>query len=408
MRDLDKRAILANDFLVIYGDVVANVPLAPALAAHRARRATDKNAIMTMILREAGSIHRAKANDSLPTFVIDPLKQRCIYYQQIALESEGLLLDQDALQQDVEVRADLIDCGIDICTPDVLALWSDNFDYEKPRAGFLHSVLKDYELNGKTIHTHVVNDCYAARVRNLHAYDAVSKDVTGGWSWPFVPCTNWAPGMKFRERKSQTTLGEGSKVSNKAHIGSHTTIGANTTIGASTLIQDSVIGYGCTIGKACKLDAAYIWDNVTLQDNSIVQNAIIASDASIGARSRVDQGALVSYGVKLPQDSILGKRKRAVHHSKLPEGTTTVDTSSGYSLLVASSGEDNDSTALTDAFYDLHMNESQDSMSTLESEVLDDDEDVSQVRFLHKFCVRTTSAALGPSRYPATPANFLR
>ena len=71
MRDLDTRGLLVGDFLMVYGDVVSNLPLESALAAHRARRAKDKNAIMTMVLREAGTKHRTKARGTNPVFVIE-------------------------------------------------------------------------------------------------------------------------------------------------------------------------------------------------------------------------------------------------------------------------------------------------------------------------------------------------
>lgn len=168
MRDLDSKGIMSGDFIVVYGDVVSNLPLAEALATHRARRARDKNAIMTMVLREAGIEHRTKARGTSPVFVVDPTKDRCLHYEQISRKQPGkfVQLEPELLTglQEIELRHDLIDCGIDICTPDVLALWSDNFDYEAPRRNFLHSVLKDYELNGKTVHTYIVKDHYAARV----------------------------------------------------------------------------------------------------------------------------------------------------------------------------------------------------------------------------------------------------
>ena len=41
MRDLDSRGLLVGDFLLVYGDVVSNLPLESALAAHRARRAVS-------------------------------------------------------------------------------------------------------------------------------------------------------------------------------------------------------------------------------------------------------------------------------------------------------------------------------------------------------------------------------
>lgn len=173
MRDLDARGLLVGDFLLVYGDVVSNLPLEAALAAHRARRAKDKNAIMTMVLREAGTRHRTKAQGTNPVFVIDPSKDRCLHFEQMPNREQKHVVSIDpellSSHQELEIRQDLIDCGIDICTPDVLALWSDNFDFQAPRKGFLHSVLKDYELNGKTIHSYIVTESYAARqVSEVH------------------------------------------------------------------------------------------------------------------------------------------------------------------------------------------------------------------------------------------------
>jgi len=50
LRIIDQRDIIKSDFVLVSGDTaVSNLNLAPALEAHRARRAADKNAIMTMV-----------------------------------------------------------------------------------------------------------------------------------------------------------------------------------------------------------------------------------------------------------------------------------------------------------------------------------------------------------------------
>src|ERR1700759_1026698 len=119
MRDLDKREILKNDFIVLYGDMISNLPLGPALAAHKKRRAEDSNCIMTMILRQS----HANSNNShfdTPVFICDPKKNRCLYYESMKSNSEErfLMLDPEALNEsEIEIRADLLDCGIDVCTP---------------------------------------------------------------------------------------------------------------------------------------------------------------------------------------------------------------------------------------------------------------------------------------------------
>ncbi|KAJ9667832.1 translation initiation factor eIF-2B epsilon subunit, GEF [Coniosporium apollinis] len=303
MRDLDKRAMLVGDFLIVYGDVVSNLPLEPALAAHRARRAADKNAIMTMVLREAGQTHRTKAQEASPVFVIDPIKNRCLHYEQMhARQSNHFVnIDPDLLSshQELEIRQDLIDCGIDICTPDVLALWSDNFDFEAPRKGFLHSVLKDYELNGKTIHTHIVSDHYAARVRNLRAYDAVSRDIISRWAYPLCPDSNLLKGQTYRLQKGNIYKENDVILARSCVINRRSVIGAKTSIGDGSTISNSVVGRQCIIGRNVTIDGAYIWDSAVIGDGSTVTKAIVASEAAVGRRCSVEPGALIGEGVRI-------------------------------------------------------------------------------------------------------------
>ncbi|KAH4007229.1 eIF-2B GDP-GTP exchange factor subunit epsilon [Parastagonospora nodorum] len=303
MRDLDSRSLLTGDFLLVYGDVVSNLPLESALAAHRARRVKDKNAIMTMVLREAGANHRTKARGSSPIFVIDPTKDRCLHFEQMPNRDQThfLSIDPELLSehQELEIRQDLIDCGIDICTPDVLALWSDNFDFQAPRKGFLHSVLKDYELNGKTFHTHIVSDHYAARVRNLHAYDSVSKDIVSRWAYPLCPDSNLVQGQSYRLQKGNIYKEEGVILARDCVIGSKTVIGRGTSIGDKTVIKNSIIGRHCQIGRNVKLDGAFIWDYASVGDGSTISKSVIANEASIGRKCTVEDGALISYGVTI-------------------------------------------------------------------------------------------------------------
>jgi translation initiation factor eIF-2B subunit epsilon len=314
MRDLDSRSLLTGDFLLVYGDVVSNLPLESALAAHRARRVKDKNAIMTMVLREAGANHRTKARGTSPIFVIDPTKDRCLHFEQMPNRDQThfLSIDPELLSehQELEVRQDLIDCGIDICTPDVLALWSDNFDFQAPRKGFLHSVLKDYELNGKTFHTHIVSDHYAARVRNLHAYDSVSKDIVSRWAYPLCPDSNLVQGQSYRLQKGNIYKEEGVILARDCVIGSKTVIGRGTSIGDKTVIKNSIIGRHCQIGRNVKIDGAYLWDYASVGDGSVITKAVIANEATIGRRCTVEAGALISYGVSIGEGmTIRGERR---------------------------------------------------------------------------------------------------
>jgi translation initiation factor eIF-2B subunit epsilon len=176
LRELDTR--LTSDFILISGDTVGNVDLTAAVAEHRKRRETDKNAIMTMVLillrfshqgilsrgiltrdcienrcsskhlhsthlgkhyahpiasnltHAMPHFHRAKAEESL--FVLDAKTGECLHYDDLApgLKKKRTRLSLEIFDKhlDVEIRNDLIDCQIDICSIEVrpcVCLWRD-------------------------------------------------------------------------------------------------------------------------------------------------------------------------------------------------------------------------------------------------------------------------------------------
>jgi translation initiation factor eIF-2B subunit epsilon len=387
MRDLDARDILVGDFLIVYGDVVSNLPLESALATHRARRAKDKNAIMTMVLREAGASHRTKAQGTSPVFVIDPTKDRCLHFEQMPNKERTHFLSIDpellSTHQELEIRQDLIDCGIDICTPDVLALWSDNFDFQAPRKGFLHSVLKDYELNGKTIHTHIVTDHYAARVRNLHAYNSVSKDILSRWAYPLCPDSNLLRGQTYRLQKGNVYKEEGVVLARNCIIRPKTVIGRGSTVAEGSVLSNCIIGRNCYIGRNVQIDGAYIWDHVTIGDGSTIRQAMIANEATIGKKCVVEPGALISYNVKIGDGKVISgshritRAKRKLEHSQelvKGERDVTVVGKDGDGFEYEDSDEEEEDEVVDGLvpavpFYNLpHSALSEESISTLNSE----------------------------------------
>uniref|UniRef100_A0A2D3V2H9 Mannose-1-phosphate guanyltransferase n=1 Tax=Ramularia collo-cygni TaxID=112498 RepID=A0A2D3V2H9_9PEZI len=313
MRDMMAKEYIVGDFICVYGDVVANISLETALAAHRARVAKDKKCIMTMVLREAGQLHRTKSSHTQSIFVIDEVKDRCVHYEQVRPgQTVALEIPPEALKEHIEldVRGDLIDCGIDICTPEVLAQYTDNFDWQLPRRGFLYGVLKDYETFQLTVHTHIVTEGYAARVKNLQAYDAISKDVISRWTYPLCPDMNLLADQSFQLRKRNVYREDHVKLARSSIVDRNAVIGKDTTIGELATITDSVIGRRCVIGNRVKIDGAYIWDDTHVGDDSIIETAIIADKVSIGKNCKIERGALISYGVKFADNIIVPGNRR--------------------------------------------------------------------------------------------------
>jgi len=385
LRDLDARDLITGDFLLVHGDLVSNLPIDSALAAHRARRVADKNAIMTMILRAGGlGSHRTKSKGITPVFIVDPTKNRCLHYEEMhALQANKYVnIDPELLltHTEIEIRTDLIDCGIDICTPDVLALWAESFDYEVPRRHFLHGVLKDYELNGKTIHTEIVDEHYAARVFNLQSYEAISKDVLGRWTYPLVPDSNLVAGQTYKFERGGLCKENGVILARMCKAGKRTVLGKDTSIGDGSAVSNSIIGRRCHIGKNVTIRNAYIWDDVVIGDGSTIDRAIIANEAVIGKRCKIQPGSLLSYGVRIADNKetkegsrITRVKRKEDDLSDNPPVSVPTDTSivgyggEGYPFLEEDSDDEGTAFHSNLIYSTSHLNLSTESISTLNS-----------------------------------------
>ena len=304
LRDMDKRALVDGDFLLVHGDLVSNISLGDALVAHRKRKEASAANIMTVVLTSGGNNeHRTKTNGITPIFAIDTKNQRCLHYDEMnpVQEDHYLTLDPaipDELSTSFELRADLIDPQIDICTAEVLALWSESFDYELPRRNFLHGVLKDWELNGKMIYTDVIENGYAARASNLQMYDAISKDVMSRWTFPFIPENNLTPKSTYKRQGHGVVAESGANQDKDAKV-NNSILGRNSTIGPGSTVKNSIIGQGCKIGSGVVIDSSYIWSDVVIEDGANISTSILADASVVGKNCSVPPGTLLSYGVHI-------------------------------------------------------------------------------------------------------------
>ncbi|KAK3690014.1 nucleotide-diphospho-sugar transferase [Podospora appendiculata] len=399
LRDLDGRNLISGDFILVHGDVVANVSLDAALAKHRARREANRDACMTMVLREIGDQpHRAARTRVItPVFVVEPSTGRCLQYEEMhPLQSDPYTILDPAIfsYPEFEVRSDLIDCGIDICTPEVLALWSESFDYELPRKNFLHGVLKDFELNGKVIYTEILEDGYAARANTLRMYDCISKDILGRWTFPYVPDSNMVHDQAYKRAREGSCIEEGVKLAKDSKV-TKSVIGRRSTAGAGATIARSIIGRRCKIGKNVKIENSYIWDDTTVGDGSSIVNSILADSVIIGKDCIIPEGSLISYGVHISDGTHLpttpaSRISLLTQDGKLASTDTSLVGKSGSGAFYKETiGDDIDSdddddevdpSALDGSLFYTHptLNISSESISTLASHSSFDSDDEDQ------------------------------
>ncbi|XP_057713826.1 translation initiation factor eIF-2B subunit epsilon [Corythoichthys intestinalis] len=313
LRDVDAKSLVRSDFLLVYGDVVSNIDISQALLEHRQRRKIDKNiSVMTMLFKESSPGHKSRCEEDDVIVAMDSKSQRVLHYQktQTLKKLHFPMNIFHSGSEEFEIRHDLLDCHISICSPQVAELFTDNFDYQT-RNDFVRGILVNEEILGNQIHMHVSRDGYGARVSNLLMYDSVSSDLVRRWVYPLTPETNFTDQKKWSYIYSCHNVYRGSGVSlgHRSQMEENVLIGCDTSIGTNCYISNTVIGNNCFIGDNVTLDHAYIWNNVQIGCNVVISHSVVCDKAE------VKEGVILNKQCVLAYNVVIGP------HISVPEGT---------------------------------------------------------------------------------------
>lgn len=76
-------------------------------------------------------------------------------------------------------------------------------------------------------------------------------------------------------------------------------LGSGTSVAQGTTISRSVIGKRCLIGKNVIVEDSYILDDTVIEADSVVRRSMIAAEAFVGKRSRIEDGTILSWSVRV-------------------------------------------------------------------------------------------------------------
>lgn len=310
LRLIYERNVIQGDFVLISGDTVSNMSLTNVLQEHKERRKKDNNAVMTMVIKQSkpSSItHQSRLGTDELFVAIDPYTKQLLYYEDKADHLKGTLSLDKMLVADnpsISLHNDKQDCYVDICSPEVLSLFTDNFDYQHLRRHFVRGLLVD-DIMGYKIFTHEINSSYAARIDNFRSYDTISKDIIQRWTYPLVPDVNFFGNCAVKlDRQGMYRASEVGQ-SRSAQIGPFTVIGNGSNIGNNTRISNSVIGGGCTIGSNVSIEGSYVWNNVTIEDGCKLRHAIVCDGVIIKSGAVLNPGVVLSFKVVIGEQFVV-------------------------------------------------------------------------------------------------------
>ena len=345
LRDLEAKSIIRSDFALVHGDLVSNIKLASVFEEHKQRRASVKGAVMTMLYKEAPPKHATRCKEDEFIVALNSQTKRVIGYQRVRNLKNKFVLNRQSFEAcaSVQIRHDLLDCHISICSPTVLQLMADNFDFETVD-DLVKGILVNEEVQDVSVYVHTVRPMeYAAHASDPVTYAAVSQDVLSRWVYPFVPDHN-ITGLTedaYVCRQHNVYLHRDVTLQRGLTLDENVVVGSGSVIGENSTISRSVIGKRCQIGKMVHIVGSYLFDGVIVEDGCIVTTSILDSGVVIGSNSAV-RGALIGANVKQPANSkVDGGVKLTVETSLVADGITvqSYDKANGvYQCLYSDTG----------------------------------------------------------------------
>lgn len=301
LKEIHARSLIRNDFFLLTCDTIANVNLKALMEEHRERRTKIKSAVMTMTCMKLKPEDRMRCAEDNIFLAVEPGTKQICDYQRVTLDKKIKIPMKHC---DMDFHQDLLDGQLYICSPTVLFLFTDNFDY-CTLDDFIRGVIINEEIFGNTVHVNILKKGYCARITNPYMYNIISQDIISRRTKPVTPEQILLSGRDVVESfgmERNIYLGPDVTLASSVELKQNVVVGKGTTIQAGTEIRDSVIGPNCTIGADVTMQNCYLWGSVKIEDGCRLEHAILCDGVTVFANSTVKPQTVLSWNVKVGPD----------------------------------------------------------------------------------------------------------
>lgn len=329
MREIDAHQVIKSDFVLIHGDAVGNMDLSAVIAAHKQRRQVDRNAIMTICTMSSAVHSRARRQGDLSIFTLAPRTSQLLHYASVPAvpRKKQLKLPLELFESaghgvELDVRNDLVDCGVDICSIDVPPLFTENFDYQLLRREFVQGILTSDLLEAKIfVHVAPMADAsamssgepwssrsggvlgtptygtgYMLRVSDPRRMDAASRDILAGWTYPYTPRLGLPGGAKYTAHSCNRYLGARAYMASSAYLGHRSMLGTEARLEAHSEVHQSVLGARVVVGERSQVRDSFLFDDVHIGHDCTVTGAILGRRVQVLNGVHLHRGTIVGEG----------------------------------------------------------------------------------------------------------------
>ncbi|XP_011873878.1 PREDICTED: translation initiation factor eIF-2B subunit epsilon [Vollenhovia emeryi] len=298
LRDIYTKGWVRGHFILLRGNTFTNTNLKALLDAHRLRFAKDKGAAMTMVFRNLGSTKVPHLSKGASVVMSDSSDDKILYYFKFKDIGKGMKVDVNVFlnTDEVDVNSCYLDTHIYLCSPSVLPLFADNFDFQT-MDDFIRGVLTSDILDSRIYCQTLNEEDYALPITSWETYHVLTQDILRRYSFPLAPnafplLRNFISLPRCTYKHETATFAKGCSLEKDSILGMKSSLGSNTKI-ASSVIADN-----CTIGSNVSIRDSYVFSNVRIKDNCTIKSSIVFSDCIIRYSSQID-GCILYPGVDI-------------------------------------------------------------------------------------------------------------
>jgi translation initiation factor eIF-2B subunit epsilon len=363
LREMEKRNVIQSDpFVLMYADTITNVSLPDKIKLYQQYRTTiDTSTISMMLFKSIGlssplhptnarsvivgfnnnnnnntaiattsSSTNTSASDDTTTMSTTNTTNEChriLLYDHNTSRKNHIQVPCSFMNQicnDLVIRTDLYDTGIDICSPELLVRFSDEFDYQNIRNEFVTNTVAEEEMGlQQSIYGCIVADTeYSARIHDLRIYHQISNDILRRFVYPMVPDNiaissshpypPWRYSVQHHfmyhphealvyphhnsTRNNNNGKTKTTRIGRTSIVTGPGLIGHNCHIDEHCCIRSSVIGHSCAISDHCHISHSHIWENTIIESNVTIHQSIIASHVIIKSGVTIPRGCIIGSG----------------------------------------------------------------------------------------------------------------
>jgi translation initiation factor eIF-2B subunit epsilon len=298
LRKVNSEKLITSDFVLIRGLVIANFDLEDAFNFHVEKKKADPYVILTSIMKEYKNDKYIKTKYDESFLIVNKQTKQILQYESIQCGNDftvndnvKLTLSKPKNEFDIpianqyQVKSLLIDTFIDICAPDVLNHFSENFDYHSIRDDLIKNIIVNEIFSDKFMLYELRPDQYSAVARNFESYLKINSEIVNRWAHPIViENMNLPEKLKiaFKVNVGNTYFdGSNIKMGKNSKYNNSNVFGSDSKIGENTEIFNSVLGKNVIIGKNSYLKNCVILQGAEISDNCNIENSIIGKNTFI-------------------------------------------------------------------------------------------------------------------------------